>query len=62
MNDAFAADTADTLPFTGLTPYGRPSWSGLLQFSLVGRWKMLSGRYGKFSFTPVIPRYRSTLS
>src|SRR5438876_291798 len=36
MNDAFAADTADTLPFTGLTPYGRPSWSGLLQFSLVG--------------------------
>ena len=36
MNDAFPPDTADTLPFTGLTPYGRPSWSGLLQFSLVG--------------------------
>ena len=33
MNDACAADNADTLPFTGLTPYGRPSWSGLLQFS-----------------------------
>src|SRR5262249_26068749 len=29
-------DTPDTLPFTGTTPYGRPSWSGLLQFSLVG--------------------------
>ena len=36
MNDAFSPDTADTLPFTGMTPYGRPSWSGLLQFSLVG--------------------------
>jgi DNA end-binding protein Ku len=36
MNDAFPPDTADTLPLTGLTPYGRPSWSGLLQFSLVG--------------------------
>ena len=36
MNDAFPPDTADTLPFTGMTPYGRPSWSGLLQFSLVG--------------------------
>src|SRR5215468_5939186 len=36
MTDAFAADNADTLPFTGLTPNGRPSWSGLLQFSLVG--------------------------
>ena len=36
MNDASPHDTADTLPFTGLTPYGRPSWSGLLQFSLVG--------------------------
>ena len=36
MNDAFSPDTADTLPFTPNTPYGRPSWSGLLQFSLVG--------------------------
>jgi DNA end-binding protein Ku len=36
MNDALPPDTADTLPFTGTTPYGRPSWSGLLQFSLVG--------------------------
>src|SRR6516164_6128444 len=36
MNDAFPPDTPDTLPFTGTTPYGRPSWSGLLQFSLVG--------------------------
>src|SRR5262249_6191523 len=36
MNDAFSPDSADTLPFTGMTPYGRPSWSGLLQFSLVG--------------------------
>src|SRR5215471_17816756 len=36
MNDAFPPDNPDTLPFTGTTPYGRPSWSGLLQFSLVG--------------------------
>src|SRR5262245_48953545 len=36
MNDAFSPDSADPLPFTGMTPYGRPSWSGLLQFSLVG--------------------------
>jgi DNA end-binding protein Ku len=36
MNDVLPPDTVDTLPFTGLTPYGRPSWSGLLQFSLVG--------------------------
>src|SRR5262249_28690011 len=36
MNDAFLPDAPDTLPFTGMTPYGRPSWSGLLQFSLVG--------------------------
>src|SRR5262245_6564855 len=36
MNDALPHDTDDTLPFTGLTAYGRPSWSGLLQFSLVG--------------------------
>ena len=36
MNDASSPDTADTLPFTPNTPYGRPSWSGLLQFSLVG--------------------------
>ena len=36
MNDAFSPDTADALPFAPNTPYGRPSWSGLLQFSLVG--------------------------
>jgi len=36
MNDAFPPDNSDTLPFAGTTPYGRPSWSGLLQFSLVG--------------------------
>src|SRR5262249_25146914 len=36
MNDASPHDTPDTLPFTGAMPYGRPSWSGLLQFSLVG--------------------------
>src|SRR5262252_5845427 len=36
MNDALPPDTPDTLPFTGTAPYGRPSWSGLLQFSLVG--------------------------
>src|ERR1700687_135881 len=34
MNDAF--DTPETLPFAATAPYGRPSWSGLLQFSLVG--------------------------
>src|SRR5215467_980764 len=36
MNDAFPHDIPDTLPFAGTAPYGRPSWSGLLQFSLVG--------------------------
>src|SRR5262249_15299522 len=36
MNDAFSPATVDTLPFTPNTPYGRPSCSGLLQFSLVG--------------------------
>src|SRR6516165_58404 len=36
MNDAFPPDNPETLPFAGTTPYGRPSWSGLLQFSLVG--------------------------
>jgi DNA end-binding protein Ku len=36
MNDAFSHDTPEPLPFAGATPYGRPSWSGLLQFSLVG--------------------------
>jgi DNA end-binding protein Ku len=36
MNPAFASDSADTLPLAGTTPWGRPSWSGLLQFSLVG--------------------------
>ena len=28
----------------------------------VGRWKIESGRWGRFSFTPEMPRYRSTLS
>jgi DNA end-binding protein Ku len=36
MNDASLHDAPETMPFTGTTPYGRPSWSGLLQFSLVG--------------------------
>jgi DNA end-binding protein Ku len=36
MNDALPPDIPDTLPFAGTAPYGRPSWSGLLQFSLVG--------------------------
>jgi hypothetical protein len=36
MNPAFASNSADTLPLAGTTPWGRPSWSGLLQFSLVG--------------------------
>ena len=36
MNDAFPHDAPETLPFGGAAPYGRPSWSGLLQFSLVG--------------------------
>jgi DNA end-binding protein Ku len=36
MTDASPHDALDTLPFIGTTPYGRPSWSGLLQFSLVG--------------------------
>src|SRR5258707_2134499 len=40
MNDAFpnSADTAASLPLgsAAAAPYGRPSWSGLLQFSLVG--------------------------
>src|SRR5215472_14349094 len=36
MNDAFPLDAPDTPPFAATTPYGRPSWSGLLQFSLVG--------------------------
>jgi len=36
MNDAFPLDAPDSLPFAATTPYGRPSWSGLLQFSLVG--------------------------
>lgn len=35
MTDALPPDPPDTLPFTGALPYGRPSWSGLLQFSLV---------------------------
>jgi DNA end-binding protein Ku len=38
MNDAFPKvhDTSETLPLSASTPFGRPSWSGLLQFSLVG--------------------------
>src|SRR5258707_13713578 len=40
MNDAFpnSADTPASLPLgsAAAAPYGRPSWSGLLQFSLVG--------------------------
>src|SRR5216684_9265362 len=38
MSDTFphAHDTPETLPFAAASPYGRPSWSGLLQFSLVG--------------------------
>src|SRR5258706_2660755 len=30
--------------------------------SLFGRWNRLSGRFGKFSLWPEMPRYRSTLS
>src|SRR5258708_12226268 len=40
MNDAFpnSADTPESLSLgsAAAAPYGRPSWSGLLQFSLVG--------------------------
>src|ERR671937_2718565 len=36
MNDASAFDTPDMLPVGAIAPGGRPSWSGLLQFSLVG--------------------------
>ena len=36
MNDAVSPDLPDTLPAGAAAPYGRPSWSGLLQFSLVG--------------------------
>jgi DNA end-binding protein Ku len=38
MNDGFpnVPDTLETLPFSATAPFGRPSWSGLLQFSLVG--------------------------
>jgi DNA end-binding protein Ku len=38
MNDAFPdnADTPAAPPLGSAAPYGRPSWSGLLQFSLVG--------------------------
>src|SRR5215472_2199721 len=38
MNDAFATvpETPETLPLGASAPFGRPSWSGLLQFSLVG--------------------------
>jgi DNA end-binding protein Ku len=36
MNDASAHDLPDTLPPGAAAPFGRPSWSGLLRFSLVG--------------------------
>jgi DNA end-binding protein Ku len=36
MNDASSLDLPDTLPPGAVAPCGRPSWSGLLQFSLVG--------------------------
>ena len=36
MNDACSHDVPDTFPPGAAAPYGRPSWSGLLQFSLVG--------------------------
>jgi DNA end-binding protein Ku len=36
MNDACPHDIPDVLPPGAAAPYGRPSWSGLLQFSLVG--------------------------
>ena len=38
MNDASPnnADIPESLPLGSAAPYGRPSWSGLLQFSLVG--------------------------
>jgi DNA end-binding protein Ku len=36
MNDASPYDLPDTLPPGAAAPFGRPSWSGLLQFSLVG--------------------------
>jgi DNA end-binding protein Ku len=36
MNDASSLDMPDPLPQGAAAPFGRPSWSGLLQFSLVG--------------------------
>jgi DNA end-binding protein Ku len=38
MKDAFpsSCDSTEFLPPSSAAPYGRPSWSGLLQFSLVG--------------------------
>src|SRR6516165_11833237 len=36
MNDASSPDLPDTLQPSAAAPFGRPSWSGLLQFSLVG--------------------------
>jgi DNA end-binding protein Ku len=36
MNDASSLELPDTLPPGAAAPLGRPSWSGLLQFSLVG--------------------------
>jgi DNA end-binding protein Ku len=36
MNHASSPDLPDTLPPVAAAPFGRPSWSGLLQFSLVG--------------------------
>ena len=35
-DDACCPDMPDTLPLGAAAPFGRPSWSGLLQFSLVG--------------------------
>src|SRR4051812_37299110 len=36
MNTAFADETSAALLPQGAAPWGRPSWSGLLTFSLVG--------------------------
>src|SRR5262249_4703460 len=36
MSDVCPLDIPDTLPPGAAAPFGRPSWSGLLQFSLVG--------------------------
>jgi hypothetical protein len=36
LKDAYPLDLPDTLPPGTAVPFGRPSWSGLLQFSLIG--------------------------